>query len=157
MNKLHKLSLEEVSTYHLTTLGEFLVLGVNIIEASDQTITLDKIVLEKALGFMQSRHPLMRASLLFDDENEIFYNIHDELPVNSDEDIEYECLKTREELISRLEEVNCKLFDYKNPNGKLWRAFVYEFVTQNNQETRKQYAVGFVMPLFITGIYEYVN
>jgi hypothetical protein len=60
-------------------------------------------------------------------------------------------------LVLRLEKVNCKLFDYKNPNGKLWRAFAYEFVTQNNQETRKQYAVGFVMPLFITGIYEYLN
>ena len=156
MNKLLKLSPDEVSTYHLTTLGEFLVLGVNIIEAPNETITLEKIVFEKAICFMQSRHPLMRASLLFDDKNDIFYKIHDELPLTCDRDIEYERLKTREELISRLEEFNCKLFDYKIPNEKLWRAFAYEFINKN-KEPRKQYAVGFVMPLFITGIYKFLN
>jgi hypothetical protein len=151
MSNVYKLSHEEVSNYNLTLLGEVLVLSVNIIEACDQTIILDKILLEKALGFMQSRHHLMRASLLFDDKNDIFYKIHDELPLNSDQDIEYECLKTREELILRLEVVNCKLFDYKIPNGKLWRAFAYEF-SSNIKEPRKQYAVGFLMPFFITGI-----
>lgn len=147
-----KLSPDEVFTYHMTTLGEFLVLGVNIVEATDVSINLDKKTLEQALRFMQSRHPLMRASISYEGD-EIFYKIHDELPLDSNRDIEYECLKTREDLITRLEEFNCKLFDYKILNSKLWRAFAYEFTNENQQE-RKQFAVGLLMPLFITGIFK---
>jgi hypothetical protein len=150
--KLIKLSPDEVFTYHMTTLGEFLVLGVNVIETTEEPIHLDKKTLEQALCFMQSRHPLMRASLLYEGD-EIFYEIHDELPLDSNRDIEYECLKTRDDLITRLEEFNCKLFSYKTLNSKLWRAFAYEFTNENQQE-HKQFAVGLLMPLFITGIFK---
>ena len=147
MNNLHKFSPDEVSTYHFTTLGELLVLCVNIIEADEQSINLEREMLEKALGFMQLRHPLMRATLQFE-SNEIFYKIHNELPLNNEEDIDYVCLKSRSDLVSRLETFNTKLFDYKTVNSKIWRAFAYEFLSENQS---KQYAVGFLMPLFITG------
>ena len=148
MNYLQKLSPNEISNYYLTTLGELLVLCVNIIESSQSSdIDISEDLFENALMFMQKRHPLMRASLLFE-TNQIFYKIHDTLPLNRNEDISFECLKSKEEMIKRLETYNCKLFDYKKENSKLWRAFLFEFIGENRI---KQYAVGFLMPLFITG------
>ncbi len=149
MNYLQKLTPNEISNYYLTTIGEVLVLCVNIIESSQSSeIDISEDLFENALMFMQKRHPLMRASLLFE-TNQIFYKIHDTFPLNRNEDISFECLKSKEEMIKHLETYNCKLFDYKKENnGKLWRAFLYEFIGEHGI---KQYAIGFLMPLFITG------
>ena len=148
MNNLHKLSPDEINVYHLTTLGELIVLGVNIVEqCQSKDVNIDKGLFERALNFMQIRHPLMRASLHFE-ANQIFYRIHETLPLNTNEDISYKSFKTRKDLVVGLEEFNCKLFNYKIENSKLWRAFLYEFVDDNQS---KKYAVGFLMPLFITG------
>jgi hypothetical protein len=87
----------------------------------------------------------MRASLQFE-SSQIFYKIHDKLPLNIEEDIDVECFKSRADLVTRLEAFNCKLFNYKIANSKLWRAFAYEFISDNQS---KKYAVGFLMPLFI--------
>ena len=145
MSKLIQLTPEEILELNLTKLGEFLVLGLHIIESNDQKIDLNKELVEKALYILQKRHPLLRASLECN-SNKTFYKIHDEsCEINPDN--EYELIDSKDQLIPKLEIFNCKLFDYTKENSKLWRTCVYAY----DEKGCKQYAVGIVMPLFITG------
>lgn len=146
MSFLYELSQDEKAVYYITTLGELLVLGASVIESENDTV-LDINTITKALDFMQRRHPLMRAHLEFD-SNKMFYKINETLEIDINQDVEFEILKSKDQLQSKLEEFNTRLFDYKS-KSKLWRVCVYSFVEHENGS--KQYAIGILMPLFITG------
>jgi hypothetical protein len=138
-----KFCLDNESLFYFSKCGDLNVLGVAIVESEGNAI-LDKDTILKALYFMRKRHPLSRAKIEHNLESKEIHFLLRNLD-QTELDLEWSKLDSRENLIHELESFHSKLFDFESSN-LIWGAKCIEFV----ENSAKKYALCLNLPIFLT-------
>jgi hypothetical protein len=135
MQQRVKLTVAEKAVMQINNLGDMVFLTMGVTE-SQQPLSKDHVA--KALRIMQRRHPLLRAHLDIDSEND-----DDWCYVICDADNDAEMLTcklqwlqcdNREQAMQAVEKFANSVFDFK-VKDLLWHCHVAEFDTKNNKYT----------------------
>jgi hypothetical protein len=146
MSSKVELSDYEKLIYNVTSLGDFNVIGIAILDG--QNVNLDIKIVKKALFYMYNRHPLLRARLQKDEiTKKVYFNFPTaEEKLKDEENIQVVIceLEEQDKLTDELEAFNSIIFNYGE--CLLWRVKLIKYRHFNNY----RYALALVLPFFIT-------
>jgi hypothetical protein len=130
--------------YKINTMGEIIFLGFDIIESQSQTVEeLTRECVDRALGHMQNRHPLLRAHLEFATESDKVEFVYSESKTERLCLTEWKKVESREKMMDIVHVFANSTFDLAN-KGLLWRFKTIEFV---EDEVKK-----FTLAILINGV-----
>lgn len=145
---LYELSFFETGALKLTSIGEFIIQSFNFIQIDFEYQKLfNKEIVNKALQYLQKRHPFLRGLVKFNNENKRYFIEIKENPTELIKLVwqdwtDQECSIKR--IIKDLEKFNEQLFDYDKE--LLWRVKVIVYTENNCQK----YVLSLVIPTIIT-------
>jgi len=149
MNKRVEFNVHEKLLYNFTRVGDLLVVGLAVLESENENARLDRDLVIKGLEYMMKRHPLLRARIVASSESSnLFYEIKDKDFNVEDDDVSFQAI-SRDELEFSLETSISNVLISQKSASKLWRLEIYEIVPSETSD-KKQHAIAFFIPLFIT-------
>lgn len=146
---------EKILSY--VTIAGLNVIGIAIVYLKDESVELDRELVLNGLGYLQRRHPFLRAFQEVDEESGSMRLV---MPKDYRENAEkYKQMiqfewhvsedrkRSRDDMVRELEELSDIYFDYKKPGTFIWRFRAVDFYDSNDQ---RKYALALSIPIQVT-------
>jgi hypothetical protein len=150
--KSSKFKLDEFKKYSLnySKKGDLVAYGVGILKqhnSKNAELNLNYELVSHALNYLKKRHPILRASLEFKEENEAYLNVNDygDSDMRKNE-LEWSRSASGSDLITDLEAYLKQNFSYTE-KCLLWKCKVIHF----NENNHEKYAICMVLPVISDG------